>query len=678
MFDTREYFKKENSDKDKIYNEKIETIKSILKQTRKKGQEEYWDYFNGIGEIIIRAADIENRVDPDYFSDSSFDDLKKDNEAVFLHRTSPNYENTFADPERAVEKFGQEKGKVLAYFCNDLFRNLSYCFQNKRFAVVENLKRYTALHDAAESGEFSLEKIREILFSDICGIMSEKMERSLDEQFDPSFNLYVDIVNESAKDKTKQIFRYGKYISENEIQMARYLSGYPVEKLEKLASQIMGSYLRSFERSGKSYSGKKYVIVLGAVGLESIMREVLKKTAKEGFKPLFYGMISTDINKQINYDYRFENSLYLDENFVDEIVSSSDGLFSKFKDIFSEVSGLIHVSKFGETPFKPVLKKTAFSLDEKQQELDKKMQAEIMQIRENYLPMSSISFTAISFPSPEIGDNFEEVFSDIIEVNLLDTNKYEKIQKNIIDALDSGVSVHVKGSNDNRTDITIALKPIENPEIQTNFVNCGADMNIPVGEVFTSPVLKGTTGLLHVKEAFLNNLKFTDLELDFEDGYIVSYNCSNFESEEENKKYIKENLLFPHNTLPMGEFAIGTNTLAYVSAKKHGITHLLPVLIIEKMGPHFAIGDTCFFLQEDMKHVNACDGKEMMAKENEKSALRKQDMKKAYCFKHTDITLPFDEIAHIKAVRADSSEIFVIKDGRFVLEGTQELNTVFN
>ncbi len=678
MFDTREYFKKENMEKDKIYYENIDRIKSILKKTQKSGQRDYLDYFHEIGEKIIQAADIESRVDPEYFADNTFEDLKKDNEAVFLHRTSPHYENSFADPERAVKKFGEEKGGALAYFCNDVFRNLSYCFQNKRFAVVENLKRYTALYGAAERGEFNPEIIREILFSNIFEIIFEKMERSLKEQFDPSFNLFVDIVTEGSLSQTKRIFRYGKYISDNEIQMAKYLSDYPSDKLEKLATQIIESYIRSFDRSGKSYEGKKYVIVLGAVGLESIMREVLQKADKEGFKPLFYGMMSTDINKQINYDYRFENSLYLDDSFVSKIVASSEGLFSKFKDIFTEVSGLIHVSKFGETPFKPILKKSAFSLDGKQQELDKKMQAEIMQIRENFLPMSSVSFTAISFPSPEIGDNFEEVFSDIIEVNLLDTSKYEKIQKNIIDALDSGVSVHVKGSNDNRTDITIALKPIENPEKQTNFVNCGADMNIPVGEVFTSPVLKGTNGLLHVKEAFLNNLKFTDLELYFEDGYIASYNCSNFESEEENKKYVRENLIFPHDTLPMGEFAIGTNTLAYVSAKKHGITHLLPVLIIEKMGPHFAIGDTCFFMQEDMKHVNVCDGKEMMAKENEKSAQRKQDMKKAYCFKHTDITLPFDEISHIKAVRADSSDVFVIKDGRFVLEGTLELNTVFD
>jgi len=39
--------------------------------------------------------------------------------------------------------------------------------------------------------------------------------------------------------------------------------------------------------------------------------------------------------------------------------------------------------------------------------------------------------------------------------------------------------------------------------------------------------------------------------------------------------YIEENLMFPHSTLPMGEFAIGTNTLAYVVSRKYKILDVL-------------------------------------------------------------------------------------------------------
>lgn len=113
----------------------------------------------------------------------------------------------------------------------------------------------------------------------------------------------------------------------------------------------------------------------------------------------------------------------------------------------------------------------------------------------------------------------------------------------------------------------VNLWKLKNPAKETIFENCVADVNIPVGEVFTSPVLEGTNGVLHVTRVFLNGLEYKDLEITFENGKIQNYNCANFATEEENRAFIKENILFRHKTLPLGEFAIGTNTTAYVAAK---------------------------------------------------------------------------------------------------------------
>ncbi|MFQ8842292.1 MAG: hypothetical protein ACLR8P_16710 [Clostridium fessum] len=38
-----------------------------------------------------------------------------------------------------------------------------------------------------------------------------------------------------------------------------------------------------------------------------------------------------------------------------------------------------------------------------------------------------------------------------------------------------------------------------------------ADVNIPVGEVFTSPQLAGTNGLLHVGSVYIGEFQFRDL-----------------------------------------------------------------------------------------------------------------------------------------------------------------------
>ena len=68
------------------------------------------------------------------------------------------------------------------------------------------------------------------------------------------------------------------------------------------------------------------------------------------------------------------------------------------------------------------------------------------------------------------------------------------------------------------------------------------------------------------------------------------------------------------------------------------------------------------------------NGKEIIAKENEVSALRKTDIDKAYFSCHTDITIPYDELGEIVAVTKDGEEIDIIRDGRFVLAGCELLN----
>ena len=71
------------------------------------------------------------------------------------------------------------------------------------------------------------------------------------------------------------------------------------------------------------------------------------------------------------------------------------------------------------------------------------------------------------------------------------------------------------------------------------------------------------------------------------------------------------------------------------------------------------------------------DGKEIIAKENDYSLLRKTEPKKAYFNCHTDITIPYDEIGLLEAVLPDGSGVAIIRDGRFVLKGCEELNKPF-
>ena len=290
-----------------------------------------------------------------------------------------------------------------------------------------------------------------------------------------------------------------------------------------------------------------------------------------------------------------------------------------------------------------------------------------------YIKGEERSFTIISWPIPEIGEKYEEIFQEIIRINTLDAKLYEQVQQTIIDALDQGDYVHILGKDGNKTDLKVKLWELSDPAKETIFENCVADVNIPVGEVFTSPVLEGTDGVLFVSKVYLKELQYQNLEIHFQDGRTTEYTCTNFENEEENKKYIKDNVLSNHASLPLGEFAIGTNTTAYAAAEKYDIADKLPILIAEKMGPHFAVGDTCYSWEEDNISCNP-NGKRIVARENSVSACRKESPEKAYFNCHLDITIPYEELGKISVHTKNGEEIVIIEDGHFVLPGTEVLN----
>jgi len=66
-----------------------------------------------------------------------------------------------------------------------------------------------------------------------------------------------------------------------------------------------------------------------------------------------------------------------------------------------------------------------------------------------------------------------------------------------------------------------------------------------------------------------------------------------------------------------------------------------------------------------------------VAKDNEVSRLRDTKPADAYFNCHTDITIPYDELGELTAVKEDGTRIPIIRDGRFVLPGTEELNRAF-
>ena len=483
--------------------------------------------------------------------------------------------------------------------------------------------------------------------------------------------LYQIVMNSDLND-LRYLYQYGQHIGKNETGIAAFLNGMSDEEIQAMADTYTEGYRIGFAATGKDLSKKTTAQVRYPIGFERMVRAAVKNLEKLNLKVTMRAC-SSAANKQYDYDHKEDKALYYDKAYVERRLEVMKTSFEEMKKLANGQAGPAVIEVFGEIPFSPETKKEVLKLDEKQQQLSVYDMSMSGQITNQYIIGEERSFTIIAYPVPEIGEKFKEIFAETVKINTLDYTLYQNMQQKIIDVLDQAEKVHITGKNNNKTDLYVSIWPLKDATKESAFENCVADVNIPVGEVFTSPVLKGTTGKLFVSQVYLNELKYLNLEIDFEDGMIREYTCTNFEKEEECKKYIKENVLMNHETLPMGEFAIGTNTTAYRMARDFDIADKLPILIAEKTGPHFAVGDTCYSHEEDMVTYNP-DGKQIVARENDFSKLRSEDMSKAYFNCHTDITIPYDELDKITVIRKDGTTEDIISDGRFVLAGIEELN----
>ena len=655
--------------------------------------EAYQDYFWQMAKFVSLMDQTYTLVEDGTLRRMGLEELKEHNHALYADILPENYGESYANPDYATDRLGKSIGQCLSFLYTELRAMIPAAYEQNRVSLTVKAELLLEVYQlfvcaAQEEREPDAEELRESLYWYVSDYYEAEFEEKSMTLLDADRDFAHRIIMESDLSDLRYLYYFGEYVTENERKTAAHLNGMSPEKIKLMADTYTEGYRIGFEVTNKDISIKETVTIRYFLGFERVIRQAVQNFDQIGLQSTFCragtnifqgrsvnknGYCGANPNKQYDYDHKEDMALFLDGALAERRVEAVRNVFERQKELAALYGGPAVVESFGEIPFVPENKETACRLSEKQQKLSVSNAGKIADIQNEYIKGEEHSFTIIAFPVPQIGERYEEIFDDVVRINTLDYMLYRDIQQKIIDVLDKGSTVLVKGMNGNETDIKVQLHKLDDPRTQTNFENCVADVNIPVGEVFTSPQLAGTEGLLHVPRVFLHELEYRDLRLHFKDGFVTDYGCGNFAGEEDNRKYIRDNVFHHHEKLPLGEFAIGTNTTAFCVARKYGIEDKLPILIAEKTGPHFALGDTCYSHEEEVRSYNP-DGKEIVAKENEVSALRDTDVSKAYFQCHTDITIPYDELGELSVLTESGEKYVIIQNGQFVLPGCEELN----
>ncbi len=659
------------------------------------GRENLEAYFSFCAQFLLMLEETYFFLKKGGLETASLEELQRRNRALYADILPEHYEESYGNPAYAVGELGEDTGRELCFLYAELRSLIGCVYEDRLEDVVIRMELFLEVYGAfvyaaSEGVEMpSGGDIRQMIYwfaSDYADLAAEQRVR---ETLCPEECFAVKQIMESPLDDVRYLYGYGEYISENELETAGFLAKLPQETIAAMADTFTEGYRRGFEVTGVDLSKKSTVSVYYRLGFERMIRRAVENFASLGLGTVIFrtawsvmdsegagrrsGYSGGLPNRQYCYDHKDDRAIFLDRNYVNRRLEAFRAAYEKVKTQAGAYGGPAVVEVFGEEDFMPITKWEALQLSQDQSRLWVEYQSRAGRLLREYIPREETSYTIIAFPVPQVGEVFPELFWETVRINTLDSGLYSQVQQAMIDVLDRADYCEIKGRGENRTDLRVNLHKLSDPARETIFENCVADVNIPAGEVFTSPVLKGTQGLLHVSRVFLNGFEYRNLAIRFVDGMVAEYSCTNFEKEQENRRFIYENILFRHETLPMGEFAIGTNTTAYRAAKRLGVEAKLPILIAEKMGPHFALGDTCYAHGEEVRVYNP-DGKEIVAKSNEIADRREEKPLEAYFNCHTDITIPYEELGELAAVKKDGTRMILIRDGRFVLPGCEPLN----
>lgn len=160
--------------------------------------------------------------------------------------------------------------------------------------------------------------------------------------------------------------------------------------------------------------------------------------------------------------------------------------------------------------------------------------------------VNNTRWCVMRYPSPAFAMNAKMTTSQFADFYykacLLDYSLLNERMKPLHEMLANTKEVHLKGVG---TDITLGIAG-------QNWIPCAGDLNIPDGEIFTSPIINQVNGHISYAPTVYDGKPFENIEFTVKDGVITDCKSNN-------QKALEDILNTDEGSRRFGEFAIGTN-----------------------------------------------------------------------------------------------------------------------
>ena len=348
-------------------------------------------YFTYTAEFLLLVDKWNEKRKAGGYDKLPLEELQHWNTVLYEDIIGKQYDNSFANPSYACARLGEDIGRILSFLYTELRGCIVFAAEQRKADFTVLLELFVECYCICKDGENIAAQLKDSIYWYMSDYSDDFIEYRVREQLDPSLDFAVRIIMDSDLTDLRYLYRYGEYITENELRTAAFLNTLSQTEIEQMASTFTEGYRIGFELGNKDISKKKLVNIRYCIGFERLVREEIRQFEQMGLKTTIYraaqhsinkrmhhkiGYYATSPNKQMDYDHRFDNALYLDAQFTERKLGALRFAYEQHKEAAAVFGGPAVMEVFGENPFEPEDKKEALHLDEKQQKLSVKYDSE--------------------------------------------------------------------------------------------------------------------------------------------------------------------------------------------------------------------------------------------------------------------------------------------------------------
>ena len=330
--------------------------------------EEAAEYFQKTAKFLMlieqAAAELEEGKGETY----TLEEWQKWNHALYEDILPENYETSYANPAYAAKKLGEETGKLLSALYAELRGSIVYAYEQRLEdrTILEEvfIEIYNVFEQEVHPSYRQLQQILYWFFSDNSDLTVTSRVREI---VDPDLDFAARIICKEDLNDLRYLYKYGEYVSENELAMARHMNSLPQETIDLMAQTYTEGYRIGFENAGKDLKKKKTVNIRYTLGFERMIRKAIENFAEMGLRPVLYRAAvssastsarpsKTDIMAAIPTNSTITTTRQMrrctsDKPFIQRKLGVLKTAYETYKELAGVHAGPAVVEIFGEKPF---------------------------------------------------------------------------------------------------------------------------------------------------------------------------------------------------------------------------------------------------------------------------------------------------------------------------------------